>query len=304
MLLNTIRIDFIMDSVTVETSFFVLTALSKSSIRRSDMNGQKWPVKPVVAGVVMFGILLAVISTYFSVDAGERAVVLRFGQVNRVVEPGARFKIPLAEQVVHMSVRVQKTITKTEAASRDLQTVQTTMVLNYNLEPSKAGEMYSNIGLNYNERVIDPAVKESFKAAAARYTAEELISKRETLKTEVRNYLRDRLAVYGITVVELSITDFEFSAEFNKAIEAKQTAEQNALRAKRDLERVKVEAEQKVTSARAEAEALRLQRQVISPELIQLRQIEAQMKAIEKWDGKLPGVTGGAIPFIQIDKTK
>ncbi len=268
------------------------------------MNGQKWPVKPVVAGVVMFGILLAVISTYFSVDAGERAVVLRFGQVNRVVEPGARFKIPLAEQVVHMSVRVQKTITKTEAASRDLQTVQTTMVLNYNLEPSKAGEMYSNIGLNYNERVIDPAVKESFKAAAARYTAEELISKRETLKTEVRNYLRDRLAVYGITVVELSITDFEFSAEFNKAIEAKQTAEQNALRAKRDLERVKVEAEQKVTSARAEAEALRLQRQVISPELIQLRQIEAQMKAIEKWDGKLPGVTGGAIPFIQIDKTK
>jgi len=164
--------------------------------------------------------------------------------------------------------------------------------------------MYANIGLNYNERVIDPAVKESFKAAAARYTAEELISKRETLKTEVRNYLRERLHVFGINIVELSVTDFEFSAEFNRAIESKQTAEQNALRAKRDLERIKVEAEQKVTSARAEAEALRLQRQVISPELIQLRQIEAQMKAIEKWDGKLPGVTGGAVPFIQVDRPK
>ena len=147
-------------------------------------------------------------------------------------------------------------------------------------------------------------MKESFKAAAARYTAEELISKREALKTEVRNYLRERLQVYGIVVVELSITDFEFSQEFNKAIESKQTAEQNALRAKRDLDRIRVEAEQKIASARAEAEALRLQRQVVSPELIELRKIEAQIKAIEKWDGKLPSVTGGAVPFIQVDKQK
>jgi regulator of protease activity HflC (stomatin/prohibitin superfamily) len=268
------------------------------------MNGQKVPGKPVLIGTAGLFLILVIISTYFGVDAGERGVVLRFGEVNRVVEPGARFKIPLAEQVVFMTVRVQKTTTKTEAASRDLQTVQTTMVLNYNLDPAKAGAMYSTIGLTYNERVIDPAVKESFKAAAARYTAEELISKRETLKAEVRNYLRDRLVVYGVNVVDLSITDFEFSAEFNKAIEAKQTAEQNALRAKRDLERIKVEAEQKVTSARAEAEALRLQRQVISPELIQLRQIEAQLKAIEKWDGKMPSVTGGAVPFISVEKTK
>ncbi len=257
-----------------------------------------------MAGIVIaaIAIFFLIIATYFGVDAGERGVVLRFGEVNRVVEPGPHFKIPLAEEVVFMSVRVEKTTTKTEAASRDLQTVQTTMVLNYNLDPAKAGSMYANIGLNYNERVIDPALKESFKAAAARYTAEELISKRETLKTEVRNYLRDRLGVYGIVVVDLSITDFEFSSEFNKAIESKQTAEQNALRAKRDLERIKVEAEQKITSAKAEAEALRLQRQVISPELIQLRKIEAQIKAIEKWDGKMPNVTGGAVPFIQIDK--
>jgi regulator of protease activity HflC (stomatin/prohibitin superfamily) len=268
------------------------------------MNGQKIPGKVMLIGIAGVVIFMLILATYFGVDAGDRGVVLRFGEVNRVVDPGPHFKIPLAEEVVYMSVRVQKTTTKTEAASRDLQVVQTTMVLNYNLEPSKAGSMYSNIGLNYNERVIDPAVKESFKAAAARYTAEELISKRETLKTEVRNYLRDRLHIFGVVVVELSITDFEFSQEFNKAIESKQTAEQNALRAKRDLERIKVEAEQKIASARAEAEALRLQRQVISPELIQLRQIEAQIRAIEKWDGKLPNVTGGAVPFIQVEKEK
>ena len=264
---------------------------------------QKLP-KVLATALLVFLSIVLFMSMYFGIDAGDRGVVLRFGDVNRIVEPGPHFKVPFAEDVVRMTVRVQKSTTKTEAASRDLQVVQTTMVLNYNLDPAKAGEMYSNIGLNYSERVIEPAVKESFKAAAARYTAEELISKREALKTEVRNYLRDRLVVYGITVVELSITDFEFSQEFNKAIESKQTAEQNALRAKRDLDRIKVEAQQKIASAQAEAESLRLQRQVISPELIKLRQIEAQMKAIDKWDGKLPNVTGGAVPFIQVDKEK
>lgn len=264
------------------------------------MDPQKAPKMAAIAVLGFLGFMLFM-STYFIVDAGDRGVVLRFGEVNRIVDPGLRFKMPMAEEVVRMTVRVQKSTTKTEAASRDLQVVQTTMVLNYNLDAAKAGEMYSNIGLNFVEKVIDPAVKESFKAAAARYTAEELISKREALKTEVRNYLRDRLVVFGITVVELSITDFEFSAEFNKAIESKQTAEQNALRAKRDLDRIRVEAQQKIASAQAEAESLRLQRAVISPELIKLRQIEAQMKAIEKWDGKLPNVTGGAVPFIQVE---
>ncbi len=242
--------------------------------------------------------------TYFVINAGERGVVLRFGAVNRVVSEGIHFKVPFMEDIVKMSVRVQKNTTKTEAASRDLQVVHTTMVLNYNLQAEKVGDVYKNLGLGFSEKIIDPVIQESFKAASARYTAEELISKREGLKTEVRNFLKDRLAPFGINVVELSITDFEFSAEFNHAIESKQTAEQLALKAKRDLDRIKVEAQQKIASAQAEAEALRLQRQVISPELIKLRQIEAQIKAIEKWDGKLPSVTGGAMPFIQVDKEK
>ena len=180
------------------------------------------------------------------------------------------------------------------------------MVLNYGLQPEMVGETYKTLGLNTDvaEKIINPSLEESFKAASARYTAEELISKREALKTEVRNYLKDRLAPFGIIVVELSITDFQFSPEFNRAIESKQTAEQHALRAKRDLDRIRVEAQQKIATAQAEAEALRLQRQVISPELVKLRQIDAQLKAIDKWDGKLPNVTGGAVPFIQVDKEK
>lgn len=159
--------------------------------------------------------------------------------------------------------------------------------------------MYRELGADYGEKVIDPVVKEGFKAAAARYTAEDLISKREALKTEVRDYLKSRLSAFGIDVVELSITDFDFSPEFSKTIEAKQVAEQLALKAKRDLDRIRVEAQQKIATAQAEAESLRIQRQVISPELIKLRQVEAQIKAIDKWDGHLPNVTGGAVPFIQ-----
>jgi regulator of protease activity HflC (stomatin/prohibitin superfamily) len=264
---------------------------------------QKVP-KMVAMGFLAFVAFLIFLGSYFVIDAGERGVVLRFGEVSRVVDPGLRFKMPMAEDVVHMTVRVQKNTTKTEAASRDLQVVQTTMVLNYNLQADKVGEVYQSIGLNYVEKIIEPVVKESFKAASARYTAEELISKREALKTEVRNYLRDQLAKFGIVVVELSITDFEFSQEFNRAIESKQTAEQLALKARRDLDRIRVEAQQKIATAQAEAEALRIQKQVISPDLIKLRQIEAQIKAIEKWDGKLPNVTGGAVPFIQVEEKK
>ncbi|NTW57686.1 MAG: prohibitin family protein [Nitrospirae bacterium] len=249
------------------------------------------------AGVI---VLWALLSFLYTIDAGERGVILRFGAVDRVVAEGIHAKLPFMENVVKMNTRVQKSTTKTEAASRDLQAVHTTIVLNFSLEPDKAGDVYKSLGLGYAERVIEPIVKEEFKAASARYTAEELISKRETLKNEVREYLKNRMVPFGIMVVELSITDFEFSPEFNKAIESKQTAEQLALKAKRDLDRIKVEAQQKIATAQAEAEALRLQRQAVSPELVRLREVEAQMKAIDKWDGHLPNVTGGAVPFLSV----
>lgn len=254
--------------------------------------------KPVAVAVGAVIILWALLAFFFTVDAGERGVVLRFGAVTRVVAEGIHVKWPFMENVVRMNIRVQKSTTKTEAASRDLQAVHTTIVLNFNLQPDKVGEVYKTLRTAYVETVVDPIVKEAFKAASARFTAEELISKRETIKNEVREYLRNRMIPFGIDIVELSITDFEFSPEFNRAIEAKQTAEQLALKAKRDLDRIKVEAQQKIAIAQAEAEALRIQRQAVTPELVRLREVEAQMKAIEKWDGKLPSVTGGAVPFI------
>ena len=262
-------------------------------------------LQKVIMPVIVVALVLVVVTVYlayFTVEAGRVGVVRRFREVNRVVPSGLHFKLPYMEDVVEMDVRTQKSTTRTEAASKDLQTVQCTIVLNYRLEDESAGEVFKTIGINYENKIIDPMIQESFKAEAARFTAEELIIKREKVKTGVREFLKAQLVNRGIVVEELSITDFKFSEEFNRAIEAKQTAEQNALKAKRDLDRIKVEAQQKIASARAEAESLRIQKQVITPNLIKLREIEAQIKAIDKWDGKMPNVTGGAVPFIEVQK--
>ena len=138
------------------------------------------------------------------------------------------------------------------------------------------------------------------KAVTALYTAVELITQREKVRSEIKEHLKSRLIGYNILVDDFSIVNFKFSQQFTQAIEAKQTAEQFALKAQRDLERIKIEAEQKVAQAKAEAEALRLQKANISPELVKLRQIEASLKAIEKWDGHMPKVTSGSVPFIDV----
>jgi prohibitin 2 len=196
---------------------------------------------------------------------------------------------------------VQKAVTDAASASSDLQDVTSSVALNYHVVPDKANVVYQTLGVEFKERIIDPAIQEVMKAVSARYTAEELITKRAAVSEAMRENLAERLLAYNIAVDAFSIVSFSFSKVFTEAIEAKQTAEQLALKSKRDLERIKIEAEQKITAARAEAESLRLQRANISPDLIELRKIEANLKAIEKWNGILPQVTGGgAVPFIGV----
>jgi regulator of protease activity HflC (stomatin/prohibitin superfamily) len=148
-----------------------------------------------------------------------------------------------------------------------------------------------------------PAVQEAVKATTARFTAEELITHREEVKKIIQEIVDKYVAKVNIKVEELYITDFDFSRQFAEAIESKQIAEQTALKAKRDLDRIKIEAEQKIATARAEAESLRMQKEAITPQLIQLRQVDAQKLAIEKWDGHMPNVMmgGGATPLLNLN---
>lgn len=259
-----------------------------------------------VMGVIIAVVVIVVLQPWAMVGAGERGVVLNFGAVSPLVlDEGLHFRIPMMQEVIKLDVKVQKAVTDTIAASSDLQDVTSTVALNYHLIPDKANIVYQNLGISFKERIIDPAILEVVKAVTARYTAEELITKRPQVSEEMRANLSDRLKGYNIAVDAFSIVSFSFSKVFTEAIESKQTAEQLALKAKRDLDRIKIEAEQKITTAKAEAESLRLQRANISPDLIELRRIEANLKAIEKWNGIMPNVTGaGAVPFIGVGDEK
>lgn len=252
----------------------------------------------VITGVIFF--ILVFFRPWVQVGAGQRGIVLNFGAVEKkVLDEGLHLRIPVMQEIVLMDVKVQKAETEAAAASADLQDVTSRVALNYHIVPDQANVVYQKIGIHFKERIIDPAIQEVVKAVTAKYTAEELITKRPAVSEAMRRNLMDRLIVSNIAVDAFSIVTFSFSKVFTEAIESKQTAEQLALKAKRDLERIKIEADQKITTARAEAESLRLQRANISPDLIELRKIEANIKAIEKWNGILPQVTGaGAIPLI------
>ena len=262
---------------------------------------KKGPLRlALIIGAIL--VFLLFLSPWVKVGAGEREVVLNFGAVQKnVLGEGLHFRIPIMQEVVLIDVKVQKAVTDAASASADLQDVTSSVALNYHVVPDKANVVYQTLGIDFKNRIIDPAIQEVMKAVSARYTAEELITKRAAVSEAMRENLAERLLNYNIAVDAFSIVSFSFSKVFTEAIEAKQTAEQLALKSKRDLERIKIEAEQKVTAARAEAESLKLQKENISLDLIELRKVEANLKAIDKWNGILPQVTGGgAVPFIGV----
>jgi regulator of protease activity HflC (stomatin/prohibitin superfamily) len=257
-------------------------------------------IKGIVWAIVIL-VLILMINPFVIVGAGERGVVLTFGAVQKtVLGEGLHMRMPFVQDILKIDVRVQKSQVDAESVSKDLQDTNSVIAVNYHVIPDMAGWIYQNLGVQFRERVIDPAVQEVVKAVTARYTAVELITQREKVRSEIKDFLKQRLNGYNIAIDDFSIINFKFSQQFTQAIESKQTAEQFALKAQRDLERIKIEAEQKVAQATAEAEALRLQKANITPELVKLRQIEASIKAIEKWDGHLPQVTSGAVPFIDV----
>jgi regulator of protease activity HflC (stomatin/prohibitin superfamily) len=255
--------------------------------------------KSIVSGLIAIVVLVLVFLSVTTVASGYRGVLLQLGAVKpTILTEGLHFKVPFLQSVQPIEVRVQKEESSQSAASKDLQIVTTRVAVNYSVDPEAVNKLYQDIGLDYRARIVDPAVAEALKAITAQYTAEELISKRPEVSAQVKDILGKKLSKYYMELEDINIKEFAFSEEFNKAIESKQTAEQNALKAQRDLDRIKIEAQQQVAQAGAEAEALRLKKLEVTPELIQLKQIEVQEKALEKWDGRLPSVTGGATPFI------
>ncbi len=212
----------------------------------------------LLAVIVFFG-------SWGTVGAGQRGVLVQMGAVqDKVFDEGFYVKAPFFQKMVKVDVRIQKDEVDASAASKDLQIVTSRIALNYHLDPDSVNVLWQEVGKNYNSRIIAPAIQEKVKAVTAKFTAEELIGRREEVKEEIKISLTEALAVRGIMVDEFNIMNFDFSASFNTAIEAKVTAEQNALAAKNKLEQVKFEAEQRISQAKGEAEAIKIQAQAIT----------------------------------------
>jgi regulator of protease activity HflC (stomatin/prohibitin superfamily) len=260
----------------------------------------KWIVGTVI---VIVGFL--VLNPIVIVSPGERGVVITMGAVQSVVlDEGLHFRTPFVQSVAILDVRMQKEEVQTGAASKDLQVLNTTIALNYHLDEGTVPMLYQKIGTNYKVRVIDPAVQEAVKAATAKYTAEEAITKRSDVREDIKKILTERLAREYIKVDEVSITDFDFSKSFNDAIEAKVTAEQQALQAKNVLEQKKFEAEQIVVTAKANAESIKVQSEAANNEkYVALKALEVQSEAVKKWNGQLPTsmIPGGSLPFVNVN---
>ena len=297
---------FVIVVIVLVIGFFWGVNIKKpESSRMSDIF--RWSIRlnwhGILAGIILFFVAIVFVSCVGTIPAGHRGVVLSFGAVTgRILGEGIYVVFPLVQSVEVMSVRVEAYEALAASASGDLQEVTTKVTLNYWLDPKMVGKVYQTLGREYENRIIKPAIQEAVKASAAQFDAEKLITERPKIKETISLYLRERLAVHGILVDAVSITDFAFSPDFTKAIEAKVTASQLALKAQRDLERVKMEAQQKIEQAKAEAEALRMQKEQVTAELIELRRIEVQRLALEKWDGHLPSVVAGSnlVPIMDI----
>lgn len=240
-------------------------------------------------------VLLLLWSSFVTIGPGERGVLMTFGAVQHgVLAPGLHMKIPLMQTVKRMDVQIQKSQTEETAASRDLQDVTTEVAVNWSVNPNDAEWVYERLGdeSQLANKVITPVVSNAVKAVAAHYDAEQLVEKRDQVRDQVQQQIVAALTPFKVQVQGVNITNFRFSTDYSRAIEQKQVAQQRAQQAEYDLARIKVQAQQAIAQAQGQAQAQKLLQSTLTPQIIQL-------KAVEKWDGVLPRVTGnGAMPFI------
>ena len=283
--------------------------MSKYQNRPVQVNVGK--AKGVVIGIIALIIIGVVVGSAISiVDAGFRGVLLHWNAVDLTqppLEEGLHFVVPFQDSVIQLEVRTLKYTKSTTSASQDLQTVSTEITVNYHPSPNSIHYLYKEVGLDYENRIIQPTVEEVVKQVTANYNAEELITKRPQVKADIEAEISARLADFNITTEIVSITDFQFSSLFAQAIEAKVEAEQKALKAENDLRRIQVEAQQfearaqgtakgNIAEAEGEAEAIRIINEALSQNPWYLEWLKTQA-----WDGKLPLVVGeGGTPFINI----
>lgn len=236
--------------------------------------------KYVIYGVIALFLVVTILCSFQTIKSGEVGLKVRFGKiVNTQLNEGFNLKIPYVEQIVKVNIKVQKIELSTESSSKDLQTIETTLAVNYRINSDKATHLYRTVGNNYESTILEPAIKESIKATIAKYTAAEVITERANVSKNCMEDLQSKVDKYGTTIDNFNITNLSFSEEYSKAIEDKQVAEQK-------LEKAKLDAESKIVEAEATKKANDLLKQSLTDNLI-------AKEFINKWDGKLPSTYAG-----------
>lgn len=277
--------------------------------RTIDVIGFKLPT-PRTAGILILLIIILIVlwGTFVIVPAGHRGVVLWWGSVEkRIMAEGLNFKVPIAEQVIKVDVKVQPhPFKEIDASSREYQKVQMTGMMNFHIDPAYVNDLYQKVGLDFADKVIDPAFNDFVKEVVPTYPIGEILPKREEIRKRAMAKLGDNLARYHIIVDDIYFANIRFSPGYEGAVEAKQVAQQQVETQKQVLAQREIEAQQKVATAKGEAESILVvaQGQAKANDALSrsISPILVQYKGIEKWNGILPQVSGGAVPFIDLSK--
>lgn len=281
--------------------------------------------KIVISGIVGIFAITTVFSSYTKVNTGCTGVRVYMGSVQSTgLDAGFHLKVPFVEQVVDVNNKVQKIEVNAASTSKDLQSINSILAVNYHLAKESSVEMYKNIGLTYEDTILQPAIQEATKSIMARYRAEELIQRRGEVSVAIQEAIADKVADYGLVIDEFNITNFSFSKAFDDAIEQKLVAEQNKIKAATENEqrvaaaeadaqeakaraqgeadaaiaKAEGEAQAILTKAEAQAEANKLLEKSLTPEVL-------EQKKIDKWNGEYPSViTGGEGSNLILDINK
>ena len=267
-------------------------------------------LKPRSVGLIFLLLIIVIVlwGTFVIVPAGNRGVVLWWGSVeSRIMGEGLNFKVPIAERVLKVDVRVQPhPFKEIDAASKEYQMVKLTGMMNFHIDPAYVNDLYQKVGLDFAPKVIDPAFNDFVKEVVPIYQITEILPKREEIRKRAMGKLGDNLARYHIIVDDIYFANIRFSPEYEKAVEAKQVAQQQVETQRQVLAQREIEAQQKVATAKGEAESIQVvaQGQARANDALSrsISPILVQYKSVEKWNGILPQVSGNAVPFIDLGK--
>jgi regulator of protease activity HflC (stomatin/prohibitin superfamily) len=280
--------------------------MPERSLEAFEFRGQK--SRRIGILIILLIIFVFLWGSFAIVPAGHRGVVLWWGSVEkRVMAEGFNFKMPIVEKVVKVDVRVRPhPFKEIDAASKEYQMVKLTGMMNFHIDPSYVNDLYQKVGLDFANKVIDPAFNDFVKEVVPIYPITDILPKREEIRKRAMTKLGDNLARYHIIVDDIYFANIRFSPEYEGAVEAKQVAQQQVETQRQILAQREIEAQQKVATAKGEAESIQVvaQGQAKANDLLSrsISPILVQYKSIEKWNGVLPQVTGGAVPFIDLGK--